>query len=877
MKFFAAILKGLGLFIALIFVSHGLLSQSLDPIADENIDEDAGLQTITLTGISSTTSFEFSSSNSLLLPIVNISVNYTNPNTTGTLEYTIVDDGFGTTTLTVTPKNGLISGTPQSFVITVNSVNDPPDFDISAGNDVITLDEDAGQQSIINWAENIIAGGSGNFIESDELFFDLTITNTTSNISFDNLSITPQGVLKFQTSQDTNGQATIDVILKEAPPNTLESGIKTFIISVNPINDRPIFTPGDDVVVNEDDGPIEITGWATDISPGGGDDELAQNLAFDVDIVGIIDNLTFVSDPTIDVTTGNLTFETSPDDFGTATIKVTLIDDGSDIPPNDNMSITQSFTIDVLPINDAPDFVMPDTLVVNEDDGEIIVTQFISEITKGPDNELDQSIDFSLSIEEQSNFLTFKSNPKITEDGTLSFETNPDANGIAKIRVTCIDSGPSEPPPNENTAVNDLVLIVNSVNDAPTFDISDDIVIDEDVLGSFENWASNISPGPEDEQNQIITFQITSRGTTGSLEFDIGPLINESGTLEFQMAEHTNGQSTFEIIAIDDGPQDELNKNTSTRKGFSITVLPVNDAPVFNPGEDPQSLENIGFIEITDWATGITPGGGVDEEGQIVEFEIEPIEFEGSLGFALGPVIEPDGTLSYQSTTNTFGRAMFTVTLVDDGPDEAPNVNISETVMLTITVSEVNDPPNDIFLSNNKVEELREPGTFIGDLTAIDPDDETHTFELVPGEGSNDNDNFTIEGNQLLSAIEFSVDEQSIHAIRISAFDGENTFEKIFAIEIIRQPVDGVTFANAFTPNGDGANDVWVIEQIEFFPTADVSIFNREGQRVFNSTGYRTPWDGKYQGNDLPPDSYYYVIDLKNNTDILRGTVTIVR
>ncbi|MFM1930899.1 MAG: hypothetical protein RL226_202, partial [Bacteroidota bacterium] len=76
-------------------------------------------------------------------------------------------------------------------------------------------------------------------------------------------------------------------------------------------------------------------------------------------------------------------------------------------------------------------------------------------------------------------------------------------------------------------------------------------------------------------------------------------------------------------------------------------------------------------------------------------------------------------------------------------------------------------------------------------------------------------------------------------------------------------------------PNGDGANDEWVIGGLEFFPSSSVQIFNRWGQLLFESKGYPNRWDGTYNGNILPIADYYYVITYDNSKDPITGTVTI--
>jgi gliding motility-associated-like protein len=89
---------------------------------------------------------------------------------------------------------------------------------------------------------------------------------------------------------------------------------------------------------------------------------------------------------------------------------------------------------------------------------------------------------------------------------------------------------------------------------------------------------------------------------------------------------------------------------------------------------------------------------------------------------------------------------------------------------------------------------------------------------------------------------------------------------------------------NAFTPNGDGANDVWRLDEDDngsdmyLYPDAELTIINRWGEIIyFSSDVANEPWDGMYKGRDLPIDSYYYMLDLKNGDSVITGNVTIIR
>ncbi|MGB5646067.1 MAG: PKD domain-containing protein [Muriicola sp.] len=85
-------------------------------------------------------------------------------------------------------------------------------------------------------------------------------------------------------------------------------------------------------------------------------------------------------------------------------------------------------------------------------------------------------------------------------------------------------------------------------------------------------------------------------------------------------------------------------------------------------------------------------------------------------------------------------------------------------------------------------------------------------------------------------------------------------------------------FSNTMTPNDDGANDVFYIENIETFPNNYLTIYNRWGNIVYESRGYTNDWHGTYNGKPLPVGTYYYYIQLNDTDDRSHsGHITILR
>ncbi|MBR3945960.1 MAG: gliding motility-associated C-terminal domain-containing protein [Bacteroidales bacterium] len=97
--------------------------------------------------------------------------------------------------------------------------------------------------------------------------------------------------------------------------------------------------------------------------------------------------------------------------------------------------------------------------------------------------------------------------------------------------------------------------------------------------------------------------------------------------------------------------------------------------------------------------------------------------------------------------------------------------------------------------------------------------------------------------------------------------------EKVTLVDV---DVDCLRIPNVFTPNGDGINDEWIIANLGMFPEAQIYVFNRWGQLMFKTTGDGEPWDGSYRGHYVPAGTYIYVIDLFNDDEPYKGTVTIV-
>ena len=110
------------------------------------------------------------------------------------------------------------------------------------------------------------------------------------------------------------------------------------------------------------------------------------------------------------------------------------------------------------------------------------------------------------------------------------------------------------------------------------------------------------------------------------------------------------------------------------------------------------------------------------------------------------------------------------------------------------------------------------------------------------------------------------------YRLTVTARGGCSLSDEVF-IKLLKFPV----IPNTFTPNNDGINDKWRIDYLNTYPDNRVQVFTRNGNLVFESRGYNTPWDGTLKGKPLPFDTYYYIIEPGNGRDPITGYVTIIK
>jgi len=129
------------------------------------------------------------------------------------------------------------------------------------------------------------------------------------------------------------------------------------------------------------------------------------------------------------------------------------------------------------------------------------------------------------------------------------------------------------------------------------------------------------------------------------------------------------------------------------------------------------------------------------------------------------------------------------------------------------------------------------------------------------------------------------------YSINTGSFDVSNIFDSLFAGKyyvLVKDAAGCITdtiieiktklyVPTGISPNGDGINDTWNILRLEDYPTAEINVYSTWGEKIFESIGNQKTFDGTYEGKPLPEGNYYFTVDLKNQSEPMKGKITILR
>ncbi len=496
---------------------------TLNALANVTVNESASLQTVNLSGITSgatnesqTLTVTASSSNTGLIPMP--TVNYTSPNTTGSISFTPVAYAYGSATITVTVNDGGASNniTSRTFTVTVNSVNQAPTLNALAN---VTINENASLQTV-----NLSGIGSGAPNESQTLTVTASSSNTglipTPAVSYTSPNAT--GAITFTPVAYANGSAIVTVTVNDGGTSN-NVVTRTFTVTVNPVNQAPTLNPLANVTVNEN-APLQTVNLSG-ITSG------AANESQTLTVTASSSNTGVIPTPTVNYTspnaTGSITFTPVSYANGSAIITVTVNDGGTS-----NNVISRTFTVTVNPVNQPPTLNPLANLTIDENAGQQTVN--LSGITSGAANESQ-----TLIVTASSSNTGLIPTPTVSytspgTTGSIRFTPVASATGSATITVTVNDGGTSN-----NVVSRSFTVTVNHVNVAPTISGIANRVIAMDTstpaigftVGDAETPAANLTvSGTSDNSTLVLPGKIVFGGSGASRTVTVTPEAGRTGT-----------------------------------------------------------------------------------------------------------------------------------------------------------------------------------------------------------------------------------------------------------------------------------------------------------------------------------------------------------
>ena len=603
---------------------------TLDPIAPWTIAEDAGPQTVDLTGISAgggesqTLAVTASSNNLALIP--DPTVAYTSPEPTGSLYFTPTANAHGTATLTVTVSDGSLD-TQRAFLVTVNSVNDAP----VALTDTYSLDEDT-----------VLVVAAPGVLDNDSDVEGTPLTATlSSGVSHGLLSLQPSGSFTYTPAADYFGPDSFAYIASDG--ELTDTAMVS--ITVNPVNDPPVAV-GDTATVDEG-GMVAVLDSGQKSLLFNDSDPEGDTLALDT---------TPVVSPSHGVVTltvsGTFTYTHDGSETISDTFTYRVCDDGTPSPA----CATANVTITVNPVNDPP-VAVDDAYDVDEDNVLVVAAPGVL----GNDSDVEGTpLAATLSSGVSHGLLSLQ------PSGSFTYTPAADYFGPDSFAYIASDG--------ELTDTAMVSITVNPVNDPPVA-VGDTATVDEGgmvaVLDSGQKSLLFNDSDPEGDTLALDTTPVVSP-SHGVVTLTV------SGTFTYTHDGSETISDTFTYRVCDDGTPSPA----CATANVTITVNPVNDPPV--AVDDMATVDEGGTVTALDSGETSLLFNDTDPEGDNLALDTTPV-VSPSHGVV---TLTVSGTFTYTHDGSETISDIFTYRVCDDGTPSA-----CATAVVSITVNPVDDPP----------------------------------------------------------------------------------------------------------------------------------------------------------------------------------------
>ena len=589
---------------------------------------------------------------------------------------TDAEAGTYTTVITATDAFGLSSST--SFEMNILAQNDEPFFDAIIES-LSTLED---QSAFFDFAAT--------FADEEDTSLSFSVSGLPAS-----LSVTPSGILSGIPSNGDVGDYTIIV---SATDSAMASASKSLLFSVLNVNDVPTVSPIAPVSILED------VNANSDISSFYDDVDVGDQLSFSA--TGLPANLTMNS-------AGLISGVPLNSDVGSYSVVATAIDLAGE-------SVSATFTLNILNVNDAPHVVSPlNDETINEEE------TYVSDVS-GAFSDVDGDL------------LTYQASGlpaglSISTAGEISGIPLHSSVGLNLVTVTAED-------PSGASVQDQFNLTVLDVLHAPVIDPVANQTVDELSLLSFLVTASD-----GDEQD-TLSFSISGGMPAGA---SIDPV---SGLFSWTPDE-SQGNATYAItIQVSD------NGGLTDSTTVNVTVNEVDNAPIASDDSATSDEDNAVIVDILN--------------NDSDDVALDPTSVQITQNATSGQVVVDgiSGAISYQPDSNFFGSDSFKYTVMDTAG------NVSNEAVVSFTINAVNDAPE---FDTNAPASATVDNNYLYPFNATDAEGDSISYSAgtLPGWLSFDGT------SQTLSGIPSETDIGS-YTISLFASDGVLSTEQTFVIQV---------------------------------------------------------------------------------------------
>lgn len=448
------------------------------------------------------------------------------------------------------------------------------------------------------------------------------------------------------------------------------SAVATATVTLTGVNNAPSFTKGVDQTVLEDSGPQTVVGWATAISAGP-PDEAGQTLTFNV--TGNTSPSLFSAGPAV-ASDGTLTYTPAANANGSATITLTLSDNGGTANGGVDTSAPQTFTIAVTPVNDQPSFTASNPPAVNESAGAQTVAGWAT-FNPGNPQESTQTV-LAYTVSNVSNTALFSVQPSVATNGNLTYTPAAGANGTSTFSVAVQDSGGTTDGGVDISTSQSFTITVNAVNDPPVANPDSATVAEGGTVTVLASTATSVLANDTDPDTADILSATTapvSGPTNGSLT------LNANGTFSYT---HNGGETTSDsfVYQVCDNGSPSLCANALV----SITITPVNDGPTANADSATVNEGDTVTALTTPLAATSVRDNDTDADNLLTALTVTTTPVTPPANGTL--TLNADGTFSYTHNGSETATDSFVYEICDPQP-------LCSTATVNIAITAANDAP----------------------------------------------------------------------------------------------------------------------------------------------------------------------------------------